>query len=72
MILAAHATDEFPDLGIDRRTPGLPGSGFPSPVQLEASLVSADYGVWLYDEKGGTPVRPYAGQQRPEDPIALP
>ena len=31
----------------------------------------ADYGVWLYDEKGGTPIRPSPGEDGPEDPIML-
>lgn len=71
-ILARHAADQPANLGLGIRSADFSRSGFPSPEQPEAFAVPSDHGVWLHEEQGGTPVRPDARQDRPEDPITPP
>ena len=71
-ILTRHASNKFANLGVDLRSAGLPGSGLPSPIELEAKLVPSDGRFRLDDDEDGTPIRPEACKPGPEDAVALP
>ncbi len=70
-ILTGHPSNQFADFNVNAWSSWLPSTGLPSPEQLEAAAVPTDDGVRLHDEKGGTPIRPDLGQDRPEYPVTL-
>ena len=69
-VLAGDATDERPDLRIDRWTTASV-SALPAPVELEALTMPADYGLGLHDEEGVLPVWPQTAQRDPECAVRL-
>jgi len=64
-VLAGHATDERPDLRIDR-WPSASVSALPGPVKPEALAVPADHGLGLHEDESALPVWPQAAECHPE------
>ncbi len=68
-VVAGHATDEDPDLPIQRRPPA-PAPRLPAPVEAKSLAVPAEYRLGLHDEQARSPASPQAREPDPEDPIS--
>jgi hypothetical protein len=68
-IFPAHLADQIPNFTRNNRASGLAVLHFPCPEQAKALAMPSHNSFRLYDDQGGAPIAPEAGEEHPEESI---